>query len=228
MDYKKIYNNLVKTRVKLKIDECYTEEHHIIPRCLGGPDTKDNLVSLTPREHLLAHKLLCKIHPTESKLKIALLYMITSKRYGNKVSSREYQKLREDVSKHRVDRITEVNCIDFIPTFKVSRSVSARTRNMFSGNKSLIGWKKFIRALNIYIMNLMEASITNSVVHIPRNQAKHLAIKSPVSFGNFMKAEAWLVENGFISDVFVDSESPLALRKRSYVVPSEKILEYFK
>ena len=227
MKYKTIYDNLVTTRDKLKRTDEYTEDHHIIPRCLGGSDKKENLVSLTAREHLIAHKLLCKIYPTESKLKIALLYMITSKRYGNNMTSREYEKLREEVSKARIDRITEENCIDFIHTFKVSRFVSAKTRHMFDGNKTPMRWKRFIRALNIYIMNLVEAKKTNSVVHIPRRQSKYVDIKSPVGFSHFMKAETWLVENGFISEVFIDSESPLGLRKRSYVVPSDKILEYF-
>lgn len=81
MNYKTIYDDLVKTRDKLERKEQYTEEHHIIPRCLGGSDNKENLVSLTAREHLIAHKLLCRIYPSETKLKIALLYMITSKRY---------------------------------------------------------------------------------------------------------------------------------------------------
>lgn len=163
MNYKTIYDDLVRTRDKLERKEQYTEEHHIIPRCLGGSDNKENLVSLTAREHLIAHKLLCRIYPSETKLKIALLYMITSKRYGDKMTSREYEKLRQEVSKARIDRITEENCIDFIHTFKVSRFVSAKTRHMFDGNKTPMRWKKFIRALNIYIMNLVEAKKTNSL-----------------------------------------------------------------
>lgn len=35
----------------------YLETHHILPRSLGGKDTKENLVNLTAREHFLAHLL---------------------------------------------------------------------------------------------------------------------------------------------------------------------------
>ena len=40
--------------------ECYTEKHHIIPKSMGGLDTKENLVVLTAREHYIAHLLLTK------------------------------------------------------------------------------------------------------------------------------------------------------------------------
>lgn len=60
MEYLKHYNLLIESRKALgrsKSDGNY-EKHHIIPRCFKGPDTEDNLVFLTPREHFLAHWLL--------------------------------------------------------------------------------------------------------------------------------------------------------------------------
>lgn len=38
------------------------EEHHILPSCIGGNNNKDNLVFLTPEEHVIAHLLLVKIY----------------------------------------------------------------------------------------------------------------------------------------------------------------------
>lgn len=61
MNYAKIYDNFIKTRSE-NIEEYY-EVHHIMPRCLGGPDEKSNLIKLTAREYFLAHRLLAKIHP---------------------------------------------------------------------------------------------------------------------------------------------------------------------
>lgn len=40
----------------------YTENHHIIPKSMGGTDEPDNLVLLTGREHWVAHLLLFKIY----------------------------------------------------------------------------------------------------------------------------------------------------------------------
>jgi hypothetical protein len=56
MNYKKIYDQLVE-RATSRILEDYTETHHIVPRCMGGTDSLDNLVELTPEEHYLAHQL---------------------------------------------------------------------------------------------------------------------------------------------------------------------------
>jgi hypothetical protein len=83
MDYQKIYNSLIergKTRQKL---QCYAEKHHIVPTCIGGPDTEENLVELTPEEHYVAHQLLVRIHPNESKLVYAAHMMCM--RPGNKL-----------------------------------------------------------------------------------------------------------------------------------------------
>ena len=41
----------------------YSEIHHIIPKSLGGKDSKDNLVKLSAKEHFIAHRLLAKIYP---------------------------------------------------------------------------------------------------------------------------------------------------------------------
>lgn len=66
MNYSKIYENLIlDAKVNPKPDE-YKETHHIIPKCLGGSDSPDNLVRLTARQHYLAHWLLYKMHKTSS------------------------------------------------------------------------------------------------------------------------------------------------------------------
>ena len=81
MNYKKIYDNLVSSRkyrgeIKRKNDGF--NKHHILPKCLGGEDIRENYVLLTFREHLLAHKLLCEIFPESKELKYAYLRMIQS------------------------------------------------------------------------------------------------------------------------------------------------------
>jgi hypothetical protein len=83
MDYKKHYNALIE-RAKTRTLDCYTERHHIIPRCMGGSDEESNLVDLTPEEHYVAHQLLCKIHPEEQKLAVAASMMVVA-RASNKI-----------------------------------------------------------------------------------------------------------------------------------------------
>lgn len=64
MDYQRIYDRLIADRRSKPIPDGYTEKHHIVPRSLGGSNRKENIVRLTPGDHLFAHKLLAKIHNT--------------------------------------------------------------------------------------------------------------------------------------------------------------------
>jgi len=53
------YQIIDNAKLRQSID--YVESHHIIPKCMGGRDTKDNRVDLTAREHALCHWLLTKM-----------------------------------------------------------------------------------------------------------------------------------------------------------------------
>lgn len=108
MNYEKIYNALVEKAKVRGLDksqhEGYFEIHHIIPRCLGGSDDKNNLVMFTGREHFIAHMLLWKAHPKNTGLMRAAFLM--SSRWtsnGDKLSdncpyinSKTYEKLRSE------------------------------------------------------------------------------------------------------------------------------------
>lgn len=83
MNYKQIYENLID-RGKNRIIDFHTEEHHIVPRCMGGNDEESNLVDLTPEEHYIAHQLLVKIHPDNDSL-IRAAQMMIPNRPGNKL-----------------------------------------------------------------------------------------------------------------------------------------------
>jgi len=48
MDYRKVYDAII-TRSKSRALTGYTETHHIIPKCLGGSNKKENLTILTAR-----------------------------------------------------------------------------------------------------------------------------------------------------------------------------------
>lgn len=85
MNYQKIYDSLVE-RAKSRSIDGYCEKHHVVPKCLGGSDSEENLVRLTPEEHYVAHQLLVKIFPTNHALAKAAAMMIpnrpTNKMYG--------------------------------------------------------------------------------------------------------------------------------------------------
>lgn len=87
MNYQKHYDILIE-RSKTRILDGYVEKHHILPRCLGGTDAKENIAILTPEEHFLAHQLLTKIHPNNKDLIYATQLMTThqtNRRVNNKL-----------------------------------------------------------------------------------------------------------------------------------------------
>ncbi len=61
MNYQKIYDSIILRSFSRKLTE-YFEKHHIVPRCRGGNNSKNNIAILTPREHLICHLLLAKIY----------------------------------------------------------------------------------------------------------------------------------------------------------------------
>ena len=81
MQYNLIYTQLVDRGLKRGVIEGYKEVHHIIPKCMGGSNSIDNLVALTPEEHYLAHLLLVKIYPNIYKL----LYAVSIMAAGNRI-----------------------------------------------------------------------------------------------------------------------------------------------
>lgn len=87
MNYQRIYDQLIdraKNELRIKSKDVYYEKHHIIPKCLGGTNDKDNLVLLTAKEHFIAHKLLCEIYLTNSKLHYALWRMMNLQNHDHK------------------------------------------------------------------------------------------------------------------------------------------------
>lgn len=99
MNYKRIYDRIIE-RAKERVPEGYVERHHIIPRCMGGSDEKDNLVALTPEEHFLCHVLLVKIYPEHSGLIYAVNMMCTG-HTGKRKRRKLYGWLKRKYSKQR-------------------------------------------------------------------------------------------------------------------------------
>ena len=97
MNYMKHYQNLLlRHGLESKPLKGYYERHHVLPKCLGGKDTSDNLVYLSARCHLLAHWLLMKAFPEEKGLKLA--YATMCSRDGVKLTPVMYQLAKEAVS----------------------------------------------------------------------------------------------------------------------------------
>ena len=97
--YSKYYFNIINRAKSRDLPlNTYTEKHHIIPKCLGGNNSKDNLVKLTAREHFICHKLLTKMVTGKDKSKMLYAYrafvIANPHRPSFKIRSSEFEKLR--------------------------------------------------------------------------------------------------------------------------------------
>ncbi len=99
MNYQLHYEKLIsKARNRSILKSEYSEVHHIIPKSLGGDNSKDNLIELFPEEHLVAHLLLSKIYSDNKKMLHAVFRMSQYRRYTNKTYAwlkNKYSKLLE-------------------------------------------------------------------------------------------------------------------------------------
>jgi len=97
------YNKLI-LRAKNRQLACYAENHHIIPKSLGGDNTPNNMVRLTAREHFICHYLLTKMVDGMAKKKMfnALNKMTQSKyrQHRHKLTSRQFEYLRKGLSEY--------------------------------------------------------------------------------------------------------------------------------
>lgn len=67
-----------------KIVKGYYETHHAVPKCLGGWESRDNLVRLTAAEHYIAHLLLMKMYPENKKMALPVILMAKNIGIGKK------------------------------------------------------------------------------------------------------------------------------------------------
>lgn len=103
MDYQYIYNQIVE-RAKYRKLIGYKEKHHIVPKCIGGNNDKENIVELTAKEHFICHRLLCKIHPNHNGLSSALWLLINAASvYQNRYipSAKIYQQIKIEYAKNQ-------------------------------------------------------------------------------------------------------------------------------
>jgi hypothetical protein len=103
MNYQSIYNRIIdnaKLQIRSK-NTGYFESHHIIPKALGGDNSKSNLILLTAREHFICHFLLVKLYPKntleyQKMLHAFMLMRGMHSKQSRYINSKLYQALKAD------------------------------------------------------------------------------------------------------------------------------------
>jgi len=136
MNHQKVYESIIQkvkseNRIKKSYYErkkenfisTYYEDHHIIPRCLGGTDDKENKVLLTAKEHYICHKLLTYIYKGDKKIANAFCRMTWDKNGRHNISAKDYAYAKELKSKIPISEETKL---------KISNALIGKKRKPFS------------------------------------------------------------------------------------------------
>jgi phosphotransferase system IIB component len=135
--YKQWHDNIIARGKNRKLSG-YKEKHHILPRSLGGNNSKDNLVDLTPKEHFIIHMLLCKFTKGEAKRSMffALNSMMNLNNRGMrkiKYSSRTFEKVRKQCAKYL--KGNKYN-LGRIPSKQTRLKISQSTKGLKKSNET--------------------------------------------------------------------------------------------
>ena len=133
MNYELIYNLLVR-RGKSREESKSYEKHHIIPRCMGGTDDRDNLCQLTPREHFVAHQLLTKMYPDNNDLAYAVLMMTTG--HDGRVNNRLFEWHRLNLRRPRDPALVKKTADKTRGVPKTRKAVNANAVAQLKSNES--------------------------------------------------------------------------------------------
>ena len=144
MNYQLIYDNLILRAANRSKKDAYYENHHIVPKCIGGTNAIHNLALLTPEEHYVAHQLLVKMHPTNHRIIWAANMMTVnspnSKR-NNKVFGWLRRKMAENGRKQTPETIAKMIATKASRTYVVSDETRKKKSILMTGNQISKGVK---------------------------------------------------------------------------------------
>lgn len=172
--YTRWYFSIIEKAKIRELGGVYSENHHIIPKCLGGEDGKTNVVKLLAREHFICHLLLTKMHQ-DYRLKFALhmMQLINPKQKDKRIAIKSHtyayiKKCNSEASsirstgnsKHNIGKIccydpltgsTYLKFEDEIPEGYVKGWSEDRKKSMYGKN---VGRKYFYNPANDHVIAL--------------------------------------------------------------------------
>lgn len=133
------YNRYLKFIESLKSQtlDGYCEVHHIVPKSLGGTNDKSNLISLTARQHYIAHWMLWKALGGVAGR--SFFMMSNFGKYGQ-VNSKTYGLARKDYSEQVKEQMAKKpNIPAFTPEHREKLRRAKLGRKLSSQHRENIG-----------------------------------------------------------------------------------------
>jgi len=210
--YKKWHDSIID-RAKNRVLFCYVERHHIIPKSCGGSNDKDNLVSLSAREHFIIHLLLtkCVIKKYQFKMIKALLCMSKMKTNYVKRNFNYSSKLYE-INKIKYSNYMKLNN----PSFK--KEVKEKISKTKTGKKQPISF--IIKMKNKKLSEETKEKISNSLIGNKRRLNVVIPLKQRKKQSKFMKENKFNLGNKASEETKL--KMSLAHKKRWYIIKENR------
>lgn len=200
--YYEIVNN---AKNRILASDVYTESHHIIPKSLGGSNSKNNLVKLTAKEHFVCHTLLVKMVPIEYKKKMIYAFWrmanAAGKRYKPKskiyeIARKEfiqaqighpgYLKFQTIESRQRISNSMKQTLSELTPEEKIQR-----IKNSCS---SLESWSEERR---LRISKSLTGKLVSNETRQKMSEAKrNMSNEQKLKCGDYNRGKTWKLVNG--------------------------------
>lgn len=207
--YEEFITNILETRGRFSCGDEYHERHHIVPKCIGGTNNKDNLIDLFAREHFIAHELLAKENPNNASLVYGWTCMAFIKndhqeRY--EITAEEYETLKKIQSKLLRERKQE-------PVTEETRNkMSQAQKKRFENPEERRKYKEMLSGENAPFYGKHHSEETK------RKQSESKKGERNPNYGKCYSEE----EKRYLSELFSGENSPMYGHPRS-VETKEKI-----
>lgn len=130
--YTKWYHQIINNAKNRRKISGYVEKHHILPKSLGGPDSPENKVCLTAREHFVVHKLLIRMTIGKEKSKMAYAFCCfflgshkNSGRFDLCFTAKDYEQKRKVLAK----AVSDIHKGKKISQTTIQKMTETRRRN---------------------------------------------------------------------------------------------------
>lgn len=148
------YQIINRAQARQISSNCYSEIHHITPKSLGGTNDSNNLVTLSGREHFIAHWLLTKMVSGDDQKKMAyackrMMHSSNTRQQRYKITSRKYELLKQSMNVILKDRTFTKEWLQKLKVSAIHRAEietpeqkDLRRQRMIKVNKSRKGEKR--------------------------------------------------------------------------------------
>lgn len=177
MNYKEIYESIILRAKTRQQPDCYTEKHHVVPRCMGGDDNESNLAILTPEEHYVCHQLLVKIYPNSIKLLYAARCMCYLTNKGPKRNNKFYGWLRRKITNGVIIRCLQCDKQLYVPRCMQSRKFcSKKCKGYYMTSKFKLTCKHCFKEFSVIKSHCNTAKYCSRACHNATNNTNFTCI----------------------------------------------------